>query len=162
MDGPDKCAGRVEVLHEKRWGSVCDDQWDMKDAEVVCKQMGCGSPLSALGNARYGRGSDIIWLDDVQCNGTEESIFECPARPLGEHNCYHGEDADVVCAGTRPPPRKHLKRDEGQPLLGEPAGWTEGGGGGGCSRQRPRKDVVAQPVGGRGTSAEQGQMPAAA
>ncbi|KFQ19758.1 Deleted in malignant brain tumors 1 protein, partial [Mesitornis unicolor] len=99
VDGPNKCAGRVEVLHENRWGSVCDDNWDMKDAKVVCKQVGCGSPLSALGGARYGRGSDIIWLDDVECNGTEDSIFDCQARPWGEHNCYHGEDADVVCAG---------------------------------------------------------------
>ncbi|KFP92406.1 Deleted in malignant brain tumors 1 protein, partial [Apaloderma vittatum] len=99
VDGPNKCAGRVEVLHEHRWGSVCDDDWDMKDAEVVCKQVGCGSPLLALGGARYGRGSDVIWLDDVKCNGTEESIFDCEARPWGEHNCYHGEDADVVCAG---------------------------------------------------------------
>ncbi|KFV92774.1 Deleted in malignant brain tumors 1 protein, partial [Eurypyga helias] len=99
VDGPNKCAGRVEVLHKNQWGSVCDDQWDMKDAKVVCKQVGCGSPLSALGGARYGRGSDAIWLDDVECNGTEESIFKCQARPLGEHNCYHGEDADVVCAG---------------------------------------------------------------
>ncbi|XP_074994921.1 scavenger receptor cysteine-rich domain-containing group B protein-like isoform X2 [Calonectris borealis] len=98
VDGPNKCAGRVEVLHENRWGSVCDDHWDMKDAKVVCKQVGCGSPLSALGGARYGRGPDIIWLDDVECNGTEESISDCQARPWGEHNCYHGEDADVVCA----------------------------------------------------------------
>ncbi|KFW71522.1 Deleted in malignant brain tumors 1 protein, partial [Pygoscelis adeliae] len=97
VDGPNKCAGRVEVLHENRWGSVCDDHWDMKDAKVVCKQVGCGSPLSALGGARYGRGPDMIWLDDVKCNGTEESIFDCQARPWGEHNCYHGEDADVVC-----------------------------------------------------------------
>ncbi|KAM6296442.1 LOW QUALITY PROTEIN: soluble scavenger receptor cysteine-rich domain-containing protein SSC5D-like [Podargus strigoides] len=98
VDGPNECAGRVEVLHENRWGSVCDDSWDMKDAEVVCRQVGCGSPLSALGSARYGRGSDTIWLDDVECEGTEESIFDCRARPWGEHNCYHGEDADVVCA----------------------------------------------------------------
>lgn len=108
VDGPNKCAGRVEVLHENRWGSVCDDNWDMKDAKVVCKQVGCGSPLSALGGARYGRGSDIIWLDDVECSGTEESIFDCQARPWGEHNCYHGEDADVVCAGNYPSPW-HLK-----------------------------------------------------
>ncbi|NXD18097.1 DMBT1 protein, partial [Nothocercus nigrocapillus] len=100
VDGPNKCAGRVEVLHENQWGTVCDDNWDMKDAKVVCKQVGCGSPLSALGGARFGRGSDIIWLDDVNCTGTEESIFDCQARPWGEHNCYHGEDADVICAGN--------------------------------------------------------------
>ncbi|NWQ84374.1 SRCRL protein, partial [Columbina picui] len=97
-DGPHRCAGRVEVLHQHRWGSVCDDRWDLRDAQVLCRQLGCGAPLSALGAARYGRGSDIIWLDDVECNGTEGSIAECTARPWGEHNCYHGEDAAVVCA----------------------------------------------------------------
>lgn len=102
VDGPNKCAGRVEVLHENRWGSVCDDHWDMKDAKVICKQVGCGSPLSALGGARYGRGPDVIWLDDVNCEGTEESISDCKARPWGEHDCYHGEDASVFCTGSYP------------------------------------------------------------
>ncbi|XP_064032270.1 LOW QUALITY PROTEIN: deleted in malignant brain tumors 1 protein-like [Pogoniulus pusillus] len=101
--GPNRCAGRVEVLHQQRWGSVCDDLWDMQDARVVCRQLGCGAPLSALGNARYGRGPDLIWLDDVECQGTEQSLTECQARPWGEHNCYHGEDADVVCAGGQLP-----------------------------------------------------------
>lgn len=125
MDGPNKCAGRVEVLHENRWGSVCDDHWDMEDAKVVCKQVGCGSPLSALGGARYGRGPDVIWLDDVNCTGTEESIFDCQARPWGQHDCYHGEDADVVCAGKPPiTVTPELIWGQGQAVLAKPAGWT--------------------------------------
>ena len=38
-----------------------------------------------------------IWLDDVQCTGSEESIFLCPHSPWGEHNCVHAEDASAVC-----------------------------------------------------------------
>ncbi|NXR12231.1 DMBT1 protein, partial [Semnornis frantzii] len=92
------CVGRVELLHAHKWGTVCDDSWDLQDARVVCRQLGCGTALAAPGMARFGQGSDPIWLDEVHCLGTEESLGQCQLAPWGQHNCGHEEDAGVVCS----------------------------------------------------------------
>ncbi|XP_059582216.1 scavenger receptor cysteine-rich type 1 protein M130-like [Alligator mississippiensis] len=93
----DSCSGRVEVWHRGSWGMVCDDSWDLADANVVCKQGGCGAAVSALGEAAFGAGTGPIWLEKVNCKGTESSLWDCPAEPWGNSRCQHKEDAAVIC-----------------------------------------------------------------
>ncbi|XP_066487129.1 deleted in malignant brain tumors 1 protein-like isoform X2 [Tiliqua scincoides] len=99
VNGPSNCSGRVEVFHNGIWGTVCDDSWDIKEAIVVCQQMGCGEARAALTGAHFGGGAGPIWLDNLHCTGNESSLHLCPARPWGEHTCGHGEDAAIVCSG---------------------------------------------------------------
>ena len=90
--------GRVEIYYNGSWGTVCDDVWDIKDARVVCRQLGYPIAVSAPHSARFGQGSGKIWLDDVQCQGNETSIVNCRHRPWGVHYCRHSEDASVICS----------------------------------------------------------------
>ena len=89
--------GRVELYFDGQWGTVCDDFWDINDANVVCRQLGFPSASSSPHSAAYGQGSGPIWMDDVGCQGGESSIFDCKHVGWGIENCSHGEDASVVC-----------------------------------------------------------------
>ena len=91
--------GRVEIFHNGSWGTVCDDSWDVKDARVVCRQLGFPDANSAPGTARFGAGSGNIWMDDVKCLGNESSLNNCKHSGWNNHNCHHGKDASVICSG---------------------------------------------------------------
>ena len=97
VDGPSNHEGRVEVYHNGVWGTVCDDGWDWNNAQVVCSELDLGYAVSAIPGAFYGQGSGQIWLDDVNCVGTELSIVHCSHSEWGSHNCSHGNDASVKC-----------------------------------------------------------------
>ncbi|NXS20488.1 WC11 protein, partial [Mystacornis crossleyi] len=99
MGGENECSGRVEIWHQGSWGTICDDTWDVADANVVCRQLGCGSAVSALSEASFGEGTGPIWLEKVHCKGTELSLWDCPTKPLLGKKCDHKEDAAVNCSG---------------------------------------------------------------
>uniref|UniRef100_A0A3P9CY99 SRCR domain-containing protein n=1 Tax=Maylandia zebra TaxID=106582 RepID=A0A3P9CY99_9CICH len=97
--GSTRCSGRVEVYHNNSWGTVCDDGWGLNDAEVVCRQINCGTALQAPRSAYFGAGTGQIWLDDVTCSGNESSLTDCQHSGFGSNRCEHGQDAAVICSG---------------------------------------------------------------
>ncbi|XP_025102812.1 deleted in malignant brain tumors 1 protein-like [Pomacea canaliculata] len=122
-------AGRLEVLYDGRWNTVCDDDFDKNDARVACRMLGFDSPEALfVGSEMYGAGSGNILLDDLACTGTETSLAQCTHQGYNNHNCNHRKDVGVVCtvlssqlrlAGTR-----RTRQDIGRVEILFGAAWT--------------------------------------
>ncbi|XP_038061681.1 deleted in malignant brain tumors 1 protein-like [Patiria miniata] len=99
VDGNSSSEGRVEVYYQGSWGTVCDDQFDIHDAAVICHQLGFPSAVRAVSAAaEFSIGSGPIFLDDLECSGDESTLANCSHAGWTEHNCGHLEDAGVICS----------------------------------------------------------------
>uniref|UniRef100_A0A4W5MTN8 SRCR domain-containing protein n=1 Tax=Hucho hucho TaxID=62062 RepID=A0A4W5MTN8_9TELE len=96
VDGAPLCSGRVEVKSNQSWASVCEADFDWQDAEVVCRELGCGAP-SVLQGGLYGEGERLIWAKEFQCKGDESLLLDCDTLSRKEHTCTPGNDVGLTC-----------------------------------------------------------------
>ena len=89
------------MYYNGEWGTVCDDLWDLNDAQVVCNELDLGKATAAIHRAFYGRGSGQVWMDNLHCTGTEGTIRNCSHNGWGIGDCHHGEDASVNCTAGK-------------------------------------------------------------
>ena len=95
-DGSNPYSGRVEIYRNGVWGTVCDDNWTIINAQVVCRQLGYGSSSASVDfNVPAGKGP--ILMDDVNCTNNHTNLLACSHSGLGNHNCRHTEDVGVMC-----------------------------------------------------------------
>ncbi|XP_026065345.1 deleted in malignant brain tumors 1 protein-like [Carassius auratus] len=97
--GGSRCSGRLEILHNQTWMSVCDAVFDQQDAEVVCRELDCGAPVQVLGAAAFVKGDTQMWTQEIQCRANESQIHLCPTSPSHDNHCSHGNVVGLMCAG---------------------------------------------------------------
>lgn len=87
----------MQVLYLGIWGAVCDNDWDIHDANVVCHQLGFKGAEAAPLRSAFGSRSGKRWMDEVKCRGNESSISECLHNGWGINGCSYSSLASVVC-----------------------------------------------------------------
>ncbi|XP_076103067.1 uncharacterized protein LOC143072142 isoform X1 [Mytilus galloprovincialis] len=131
IGGSSSSEGTVLVFHDNKWGSICDHNWDIRDAHVVCRQLGYPRALQYVHGSRFGRGRTDesilrrVWLADVYCRGSEQTISACWNPGWGtfyrrhRNSCGgHRHSAGVVClniptpAPTTLPPTSNIHENE--------------------------------------------------
>ncbi|XP_065835352.1 CD5 antigen-like isoform X3 [Oscarella lobularis] len=109
VGGSSDMEGIVVVLHNGYWLPICKNHWDDKDAQVICSELGYSREKSRATNGdQYGRlsgGWSSYWMDNVQCEGHETRLVDCPFDGWGVHSCSatrgSGEEAGVACEFDR-------------------------------------------------------------
>lgn len=94
--------GRLEVLFQGIWGTVCSEGWDWPAAHVACRTLGFGGVDALSMTADYGLGRNQIWLSHVRCNGDEPGLGHCKFYGLNRSTippkCSHEYDVGLVCS----------------------------------------------------------------
>uniref|UniRef100_A0A8C9Y7G8 SRCR domain-containing protein n=1 Tax=Sander lucioperca TaxID=283035 RepID=A0A8C9Y7G8_SANLU len=103
VNGTSLCSGRLEVKTNQstqHWSSVCEDDFDQQDAEVVCRELGCGAP-SILQGALYGEVEPPMRTKEFQCGGHESALLDCRSSGSDRNTCSPGKAVGLTCSGRR-------------------------------------------------------------
>lgn len=93
-----QCDGVVLVRHEGQWGHVCNQDWTLAEASVVCRQLGCGP---AVGAPKYvPLPGEMVQprLHNVSCTGEETSLWECSLGAWTQSRCPHEWVVVALCS----------------------------------------------------------------
>uniref|UniRef100_A0A8C7JA32 SRCR domain-containing protein n=1 Tax=Oncorhynchus kisutch TaxID=8019 RepID=A0A8C7JA32_ONCKI len=97
VNGSGLCSGRVEVKSNQSWASVCEADFDQQDAELVCRDVGCGAP-AALQGGLYGGGGGQTWDKEFQCKGNESLLLDCDTSDRKNNTCLPGNAVGLTCS----------------------------------------------------------------
>ncbi|KAL3309508.1 Deleted in malignant brain tumors 1 [Cichlidogyrus casuarinus] len=98
IHGKDQYSGTLQVYRGYGWGYICDDEWNLKSANVACKVLQMDYAVKAYKKNFF----KSPQTHDVKCHGNESDLTECSHSPWGAHNCRMSEHAGVGCYVASP------------------------------------------------------------
>ncbi|KAE8294879.1 Scavenger receptor cysteine-rich type 1 protein M130 Soluble CD163 [Larimichthys crocea] len=103
VNGTSLCSGRLELKSnqsdqsDQSWSSVCQADFDQQDAEVVCRELGCGPP-SVLQGELNGEAEAPTWTKEFQCGGNESALLDCKSSDSVQTSCPSGQAVRLTCS----------------------------------------------------------------
>jgi len=94
--GDSECSGRLEVRQGQAWVTVCHGHVDHMAAQVVCRELGCGTTVALPGAGQFGAAALPFWDGAFKCNGTEPLLSACTQQPPHIETCTHA--ATIICS----------------------------------------------------------------
>ncbi|TNN49649.1 Scavenger receptor cysteine-rich type 1 protein M130 [Liparis tanakae] len=118
VNGTSLCSGQLKVKSDQSWSSVYEDDFDQQDAEVVCRELGCGAP-SVLQGALYGDSESPMWTKEFHCEGHEALLLDCDSLPRNTRssgkavglNCSEPDEVRLVDRANHCSGRLDLKHE---------------------------------------------------
>ena len=89
----------MEVKSNKSWVSVCEGDFDQQDAEVVCRELGCGGAPSVLQGALYGEAEGSMWTEEFLCIGDESVLLDCETSNSNRITSSPDKSVGLTCSG---------------------------------------------------------------
>ncbi|CAH1962569.1 unnamed protein product [Acanthoscelides obtectus] len=94
--------GRIEVSAFGKTGYICDDQFGLQEANIVCKELGFDmGAIDFKGQSYFARdvkeNNTLYMMDDLKCFGNETTLLDCMFAGWGIHDCQDQEIVGVVC-----------------------------------------------------------------
>lgn len=78
--------GRVEVYCIEEWGTVCNQDIQKEEANIICRQLGYteASSYESTNETLQSEATQPIWFNSLDCKTEEESFEDCGSCPLSD------------------------------------------------------------------------------
>uniref|UniRef100_A0A672Z455 SRCR domain-containing protein n=1 Tax=Sphaeramia orbicularis TaxID=375764 RepID=A0A672Z455_9TELE len=96
VHGSSLCSGRLEVRSKQSWSSICEEDLDFNNTQVVCRELGCGAP-GLLQGGLYGEGEAPVWTSELHCEGHESAVLDCRRSSSAGKTCSPRTAAGLTC-----------------------------------------------------------------
>ena len=98
VNGKRASEGRIELLHNGEWGTICNYYTDINVGHVVCRELGYPGADKITTYAAFGEGKGHVLLAP-KCIGNETTLLHCEHTGWGryEKHCDHSHDSGVIC-----------------------------------------------------------------